>query len=411
MNSKLHPAVRAALLFCALIVCYLLLGILAYAVPQKPVQRNAELTFEKGDFQTDYPTAIIHRTRFMMDNYSDALIVHQAVNLRSKGLQTILLLPRCYDGESECAKLRNTLDGHPCQEEFIYARYWHGSTFLTRILLWTSDYQAIRYILYVVSSLVLLWCMLRLYKCFGSVAMVLFAYALLMVNVVVMQFSMQFVQVLLIATGAIIYLTYRQPSSLWGWGIFFMVLGSLTSFLDLITVPSITLGLPLVVMVAQRNEEHGWRGVGILLLMALWWLAGYCGTWLAKWTIATLLTDMNVFHNAVNQAQRWSRGGLSYILRSYAYNVAHLRWSFLLVGIVPLVVATLVWRKRGGWSITLQYAVIVLVPFVYYTLMARPAAEHNFFNYRALATALFAGMMALASRVDWKRFKSLFNRN
>ena len=97
--------------------------------------------------------------------------------------------------------------------------------------------------------------MIRLWRTLGWVRMAIIAFALMMVNVFVMQFSLQFVPVLILATGAIVWMTYHPAHD---GGLAMLTVGSLTVFFDLITVPTITLGLPLVVWVAMHRDED-WR--------------------------------------------------------------------------------------------------------------------------------------------------------
>ena len=63
---------------------------------------------------------------------------------------------------------------------------------------------------------------------------------------------------------------------------------------------------------------------------------------------------------------------------------------------------------KGAWSVAMQYTVVLLVPFVYYCLMARPAWYHSWFNYRALVTAVAALLMGLTTMVDWDRYYMLW---
>lgn len=398
---------KAALIFAFLVAGYLLLGVLAYLIPDAPVRHHVEQSIGSGDLSNDYPQAVIHadfdiQDEYTMDNFTDALILNQVVNFRSEGMKGILLVPRYDEGVYMCNNLRHCMAGADEGRTIHYARYWHGSTFVARILFFFTSYTGIRYLIYLFSSGLLLWCLFRLWRSGGWAVLVAITAALLFVNVYIMQFSLQFAPVLLIALGGILWLTYHPSDKA---DLLFLVLGSLTAFADLITVPTITLGLPLVVLVSLRNESDWRRGLLQVVQVAAWWLAGYVLTWLSKWGLATLLTGENVFVDAYNQGNNWSKGGSSYLGAAIVSNLKFLHWKFVVVALMILAVLASVRFRKKGLPQAMQYLLVAAIPFVYYILMARPAECHAWFNYRALATAVASLLMAGTALVDWKRLR------
>ena len=412
MRNTLITIGKGAALLVALVAAYLLLGVAAWLVPDAPVRRHVEQTIAYGDMGEDYPKAIVRERLYemdpyTMDNYTDALILNQVVSLRSEGLKGILLLPRHDEGMVQSYSLRNMMEGTDAGWTFHYARYWHGTTFVARLLLALTSYSGIRYLLYFFSSLLLLWCLIRMWHTVGKPQALILAFSLLAVNVFVMQFSLQFVPVLLLATGGIIWLTYHPAQE--GW-LAMLVIGSLTAFFDLITVPTITLGLPLVVWVAMHCEETLGKGLWQLVRLGLWWLAGYALTWLSKWGIATLLTGENIFADAYGQSVYWSEGGGSYIVQALTANLGMLHWKWVLTAFIVLLLAA-VWHPRlQGWKEAVRYLVLAMIPFAYYVVMAHPAVNHAWYNYRALVVAVSALLMAVSAMVDWQKTISAFKK-
>ncbi len=412
MREILITMGKGTALLVALVVAYLLLGVAAWLVPDAPVRRHVEQTIAYGDMGEDYPRAIVRERLYegdpyTMDNFTDALILNQAVSLRSEGLKGILLLPRHDEGMVQSESLRHLLAGAEGGWTSHYARYWHGTTFVARLLLALTSYSGIRYMLYLFSSLLLLWCLMRLWRTVGKPQAQILAFSLLAVNVFVMQFSLQFVPVLLLAVGGILWLSYHPT---WDCGLMMLAIGSLTSFLDLITVPTITLGLPLVVWVAMHHEERVGKQLWTLIRLGLCWMAGYALTWLAKWGIATLFTSENIFANAYAQSIYWSEGGRSFISQALTDNLAMLHWRWILAAFLALLLAA-VWHPRPqGWKEALCYLLLALIPFGYYVVMAHPAVNHAWFNYRALVVAVAALLMAVAAMVDWQKTCGVFKK-
>lgn len=396
---------RATKAFGFLVALYLLIGVVAYVMPDAAVQRHVKQSLDYGDFREDYPKAIIidkpyTQDQYTLDNFTDALILNQVYHQKSEGIKGILLMPRYDEGVIQYHNLVKSVNGEESEagRTIHYARYWHGSTFFARIMLFFTSYTGVRYLLFLLSSLLLLWGIVRLWGQVGRVVALSMTFALLMVDVFVMQFSLQFVQVLLIAFGGIVWMTYRRGSP-----VLFFVLGSLTAFLDLITVPTLTLGLPLLVLLAMRKDQLK-QGVVTILQVSLFWLAGYALTWLTKWGLATLLTGENIFADAVGQGSRWSENGGSYISEAISSCLGFLHWKYVLVALVALVIAAVVHPRKTGWPAVVTYLLVALIPFAYYVVMAHPAQHHAWFNYRALAVAVAALLMAAASMVDWNRY-------
>ena len=427
---RLGPIAQTALVFALLLAAYLSLGLAAYIVPDWRVREHVHKTLYIGDLLSDYPKAIVFedlniQDSYTLDNFTDALIVNQALMLRSSGLQGIMLLPRYQlANENQSANLAALLSIPPDEgghtphitearneqggRAVYYGRYWHGSTFVTRLLLTVMTFIDIRLLLYVLSSLLLLWCCAALWKHVGRSVALVVPFSLLMVNVFVLQFSMQFAPVLLIALVAMLWMVYHREMTAQQCGLLFFIVGSLTTFFDLITVPSLTLGLPLVVWVAIQRQQDWRKGLWMVVSLALWWLVGYVLTWLAKWGLASLLTDKNIFVDAYGEASRWNRNSGSYIFEAMGTCLARLRWIYIVIPAVVLLVLAILRPRKGAWSVAMQYAVVLLVPFVYYCLMARPAWYHSWFNYRALVTTVAALLMGLTTMVDWDRYYMLW---
>ena len=86
----------------------------------------------------------------------------------------------------------------------------------------------------------------------------------------------------------------------------FLVAGTVTAFLDFLTYPFVSLGIPLVVFLMMRQKRGGLRtmaeGGELLLSTGVSWGIGYGGMFLGKWFVGWLLTGINVPAEAMHQA-------------------------------------------------------------------------------------------------------------
>lgn len=398
--------------FVLLMAGYLLLGAVAWMMPDWRVVKHVRESLDGGELRDDYPKAIIvahpwAQDQYTLDNFTDALILNQCIHLRSDGWRSGLTVPRYDEKAPQCVNLLKAMNGDTTAGKMItYPRYWHGNTYVTRILMTFMSFGSVRYLIYIVSTILLFWCAGRLWKHVSPMVAISVVASLLLVNVYVMQFSVQFAPVLLIALGGVLWLTYHRQPGRESAALLFGVLGSLTAYLDLLTVPTLTLGLPLVVAVALCEDKKMGSGLWNVLRLCLWWAGAYVLTWASKWGIATLLTGENVFANATGQAAVWQADGGSYIGEAFSLVFGKIKWAYVLLLAMPLIVAAAVYHHRGRWIQTTQYVLVLAIPIVYYLAMPHHTQHHSWFCYRGLATSIAALVMMLATWVDWQRCRN-----
>jgi hypothetical protein len=387
--------------FGVLITLYLLFGAGAWLVPNAPVHKNVVKTLEKGDLTNDLEWACLKKQQGRMDNFTDALILNQALTMSSESVvDGVLLMPRKSLGGAQVEDLRAVASGTDNMNTIHYGRYWHGNTFLTRYLLLFGDYLSVRYILYILSSLLMIWCGVSLSRKTGWKPVLSLAIGLLFTYVYVMQFSVQLCMVLLIALGGMLAVAKGHRS-----GLAFFVIGSLTSYFDLLTAPLLTLGLPLVALVAVENEPKPWKGLKRLSLVSILWGVGYGFTWVFKWLLATLLTSENVIADGIKNLS--NRAGCEDFSRWDALhsNLGRLPWSYIVILLVILVVLACIRYRPQGWRQSVQYLAIMFIPWLWYLFAANHSLEHEWFTFRAQAASVAAALLAVASLVDWKHLK------
>jgi len=401
---------RYVLVFFGLIVCYLAFALLTNLIPNKPIQKNIARTVEFNVLPEDYQYPILYKESYRMDNFTDALILNQAYNGGSQDLLTsMLLVPRLDNGKSQCVSLQEIVQGNPPEAVRYYGRYWHGSTFLMRILLLIGSYGSIRQLLYLVSSLMLLWLLVAMAKKVGSWASVLCLSSLLLVNVFIMQFSIQFVPVLLIGVAASIGVLYwvKKPSQLC---MLMFVTGSLTTFFDLLTCPMLTWGLPmctyLLLNARQQADQSLGRGLGTWTLASALWAVSYGVTWVSKWGIATLLTKENIIRDGMSQfAVRSSESDEITRWGAVVQNFGVIHWQPVFIVFIVLLVLLVLRFNRSLLKSSLLCLLTTLPPLLWYMATANHCYLHSWFTYRSLAVVLAALFFAMALLIDWPRLR------
>lgn len=393
--------------FGLLLAAYLFFAAGSYLVPQSAVERHVVRTIECGDLASDKPRAFLPRLQCRMDNYTDALILNQAYTLRSKSfVDGIMLLPRltCERLPFEELRVAVGMDTVGTVSTATYARYWHGNTFLARYLLFFWDYPTIRMLLYILSSLLMLCCGVLLWRRRGWQLAVAVGLGLLCTYVFMMQFSLQLSMVLFIALGGMIAVGMRRAASA---NLTFFVLGSLTAYFDLLTAPMLTLGLPLLVMLALKPKEKLSGAFKGLTLASLLWAVGYGLTWVTKWILATLLTSENIwkdgFHNLSNRSGVLDDYGRWDALMD---NMDLLPWTFIFLALAVILVLACWHFHRQGWRRALPLLVVALIPWVWYLFAANHSYLHSWFTFRAQAVTVAGLLLAAMQFVDWKKLRT-----
>ena len=399
----MKPIYKYPLVFVALIAAYLLFGAGAYLMPDKAVKRHVEKTLDLGDMNSDQPRAVLpNQLQTRMDNFTDAIILNQAYVMRVEGFRSgVLSVPRWWGPMLPFEVLRAGVAGEE-MEIWHYARYWHGNTFLTRYLLVFYDYVNIRMLLYVVTTLLMMWCAVSLWRRQGWQTAVAVMLALALCYAFVMQFSMQFAPVLIIALGGMIAVSRGRNAAMAAF-----VVGSLTCYFDLLTAPILTLGALLVVRASMDDGEQVWRGWWQSAKMALLWAVGYAGTWFTKWVIATVFTSENVIADGLkNTAGRSS--GLDDFSRwdAVTNNFDLLQLKYMVLAALVLAVLAAVWFNAKGWRRAVQLLPLALLPYVWYFFAANHSYWHNWFTFRAQAVSVAAVLLSLMMMVDWQKMRA-----
>ncbi len=321
------------------------------------------------------------------DGYSDDIFLQQQIADRSHGIVYGAMIPS-------------------------YDRYWHGYSIFLRPLLVFFDLSYIRQIL-VVCFIVLLVILAHLIAKYINLATgVLFGVALALVNPPIIMISLQYSNMfLLMLTASIVLMLLlaknRPKQELF---VFFAVIGSLTSFFDLLTTPSITLGIPLLLYVAYRihNDDKGSILKDVVYCVAFWG-TGYFIAWFAKWLIGSVILYRNIFTEATEKVLFWSSDSSTIT----SHNVGILSvlgdWGKRLVVYWPLFFMTLVGciyallnrflSKEKFSTLHIQYFLALLIPtlipIAWVVLARQHSFNHQWFSYRHLIILLFGTFLTI----------------
>lgn len=407
--------------FVTLLLVMYLLQVLWATVPNDAIRKNMS---KSGEYFLDedlYAFAEDGVYQNITDNYADQIWTNIGWNLGFENPFRSVLDTKYYDGETYPASaglylsLTRDLDANAS-----YTRYCHGTAGLIRVLHLFTDIHGIRRIGMLCLILLILRTLreliIRGHWDFGLCLLV----SLLWVQFWNLRLSVEYLPCFLICFGlcpAFLRLERRGDFFL---NLLAIVSGTLTAFFDFLTTETVTILLPLILVIATRSREYRLgspqKVMKMLLHCAICWVLAYLGTFVVKWAAVSLVTGENHFLAAMESVdQRVSgvvrEGNLNRapgMLMAIAANLTVLfegtsRIEYRQVLVYLAAVATLIiivyrlyrvrQKLRPGTHFILMLGGVVLLR---YGVLANHSYLHSFFTYRALASTILAVLSALA---------------
>ena len=408
MRSCLKRIGRSALLvaICVAVGFALLLG--AFALPTEPMREHALAAAELFEREGSYPTVRFLGGEATLDNFTDEMmLIHAGYHApETTLLQRALNIYRPFSNEDDPADVyTSSLSSLARAHQSNYGRYWHGYLAVLKPLLSIFTYEQLRAINAVwvaalgLAALVLLWRRgLRRY-------MLPFALTVLLLHPVAIAnclFYTQVYAVTMLACIAILLAGGRLCARPQRLALLFVLTGCLTSYLDLLTAPLLSFGLPcaLCLCLAATDRKSGLK----LALTALFcWCVGYGGMWAGKWILTALLggEDTALLETLRLRSSAAGAPGLfSAVALIVRRLLTHLR--------VPVMAAALLFALGAGICVLLRsplrklkslvwlpYAMVCLLPFLWIAFTQNHSYIHRWFVFRLLAVCVFGGLCML----------------
>lgn len=402
---------------------------LAYTLPREPIVAHAAASAKQLKKEGIFPTVLINDPAYQLDNYTDALMIDTAIPdstlspfraAMSATHGNVRLPSRRFDPIEALAR---TVNGHRTRAT-PYAHYWHGYQALLRPTLLVTDLRGIRWanvlLLLSLSTLVLV----RLRRQIGWSAAVAFAVSLAATGYVIVPLSMQYsnmTYLTLVAMLAVLAGTRSHRFERYHIELFFVV-GMLAAFLDLLTTPLLTLGMPmaLALMVRSRSEAVLFRReVSFTVKVCAAWAIGFLGAWTAKTVIATMVLHRPVWEDAlnkvafrtgVNEGVGGAAGALGlnalrlvpYVNAETGAGRSPALYIALAAAVIVVAVALVRYRRPSAEIRRAAHVLLVLpLPYLWFLLTANHARIHYYFTYRTQLMAVFAVVFVVLSSVDF----------
>lgn len=398
------------LLLAGAVVGYLLL-VLVYCLPVERMQQHLESCV---DAFADGPTTLLKDdTGMWVDYLTDSMILAEAVykGEESPWNQAAAVYSNAINAEGEEAwtlrKVKAALEEE--QNGAAYARYWHGNLVYLKPLLFVFDYKDILTLNMLAQLLLMLWIAQLLLKRNRGYLLLPMALAFGMLTPVAMALCLQYMPCFYVMAIACVVML-RYPDFVYRHaGLFFLAIGMATCYLDFLTFPLITLGIPLVLYLLLAGRS--WRGgVVAIVRSSFCWGIGYVVFWAEKWIIGSLVLGENLFADAWNslmlrsshetEGQELTYGAtLQNNFKGYDLRIWKVLFGLLLAALVFLIVVRIL-QGKGSFakdvSMLVPLLLVACMPFAWYFVTVNHSYIHYGYTHKELMITAWALSCAAA---------------
>ena len=406
MNIPAKTIIKYILTFAVTVTMLTVILCLAAKIPAQAIYKH---TLESAEYLSEggtFPYIIEDNPATTIDHYADAILLNIAWNydtgypLRSTMLSAYYYSP---DHEETMNLLLSVRDGREANQQ--YMRYWHGSIAVVRPLLMIMPIQGIYILNAVILFLLFLTVMILLIRMRQIVPALGITLGVVMTAWWFVPLSLEYTwtcSLSLAATLAFICLSRIDMNAI-QYGLFFMITGMVTIFLDFLTTETLTLLFPLLTLLWLGKDKLDTVKTSITSVIT--WGIGYSCMWMTKWLLASIVFQENVIPYLDSHIEEWLIGkvvGVNPFMNTIEAILLNIGNLFPLgYGIIGKVIAALLvilavfiviryHRKDYDRSFIIVASVLGFIPFLRYIVMHNHSHWHNFFTYRALASTIFA---------------------
>lgn len=418
MKEVLKKILRFVILYFSITAIFVLLMFGSYLLPNYRIRGHIEESIEQLRKEGNGYIPFFNQGGATLDTHTDALMLNIAFN---KGM---------YENESDFARAvensfydegsmvealnKNVYSG--VYNNFEYSRYWHGVQVLLRPLLLFFNYTEIRYILMVIILILLGITFSMIGKQLGNRYVVALAITFSFMYTIIIPASLQYscIFIVMLAATILVLLLYKNKNEKYIPYLFFIV-GTLSTYFDLLTYPLVTLGIPLVLALLFENKKD----TKLLKLfikaieLGILWALGYGLLFATKWVVASLILHRNEIAVAIDALFFRVNGNEQYPVTRMTVLKNNFNCFFVPIAKYIMIATSILWaglfiffrKKINECKVILPILCIAIVPYLWYIILAGHSSIHFWFTYRIQAVTAFAILSAMCITIKERKME------
>ncbi len=384
--------------------------LLVNVLPNERMQRHISESTSVMEEEGDYPMLMDGYISSRLDNFTDSIMLVTAANKEDTNFvdRTVNMYRVNYEDKRPAEVLVDYGKGNPDYTVSGYPRYWHGYQLALKPLLLIFNYQEIRYINMCLQILLIAFVVAIMWKKDMKLYILPYLVTICSLMPASVALSLQFSAVFYLTNISIILLLiWFESIQVTGNTLsFFLSVGMMTSYFDLLTYPLVTCGIPLIVYFILKKEHSIQSDILETVQYGIIWAIGYGGMWAGKWIIGSILLRKNIINDALaaifNRTSSEDYGRKEAILKNMsAMFETPIKYIFLLL--ILILVISLIIRMVKDKKIYLKnfhYVIIAAIPFAWYMVLVNHSCVHFWFTYRELAIFIFAILVWLCKNLE-----------
>jgi len=402
------------LVFAGVLLMLWLLLFLSALIPNNLIRDNMEQSALAYKERTAFEFTDGGKFNSIADHYADSIWLNVSWHMGKGNPFEASVRTNYYDGEElgENAGLYLSVT-EDAESNTDYTRYWHGAAMFIRLGHLFTDVEGIKQIGFIAFMLLALLSLFILARKRHWDLAVILALSLAAVQIWNIRLSMEYQPAFILSFALVpLFLILERRGDKWLTTLS-VVSGTAVAFFDFLTTETVTILLPLALVMAVRAKENRFgslkQNLLLLLKCGICWGCAYGGAFVAKWLIASIVTNTNAFETALSSvAERMGNKVEMYadkptsILSSIGANLSMLFGSETrvnagrtLLGIIfCILILTSIWymfrsKEKKSAPVLILLGLGLLVP-LRCLLLNNHSYLHCFFTYRALVTTVFA---------------------
>lgn len=375
-----------------MVVIFTIMSVLACCIPHELIDENMRNSMiqlsEEGRFPWTFGNILWAR-----DNVTDGTMYNIAVSgYNMNFLSEALINPRTYNGDEK---------DHPADlgitalnkddkniERISYGRYWHGYQVPLRITSIFFTIKGQRIFHSIALWLIFLGLTYLIWKKFNFTAAAGWFLSFIIIGFPAVSLSLQYVACYYIMFLTVL-LILLKPSLKYK-PIYFFIIGGITSYMDFLTVPLITICIPLIFIVTG-NYKVSYK---LLLKILIYWFAGYALIWATKWILLSLyIGTEEALLDAVYAGEAHTI--IPFLPNGFNHKFFIIACSLL--GLVFITDLAVYISNKNKTTQVKQLFLISLIPFVWYFFILGHSVCHIWFTYRNLTVTILCCWMIIFS--------------
>ncbi len=407
------------LLIIATIIGLLAL-VLVYSLPVNSMKGNVESSISVFYSEGTYPQVIDGYKMTQLDSNTDALMVLHAIYDGSESAIVKAMDIKSVMTSGGGSKDKTLVSYLWLKDEISgtadYPRYWHGYLVYLKPLLLFMDYADIRILNMILQLVVLVLVVSAFVKRGLQKYVVPYALAISVLDPIVLPLSLQYSSVYYIMQISLLFLVNRKrwiEESKERIYIFFFLIGIVTSYMDFLTYPLITLSFPLIVLSLMDNEKCR-SAIYKIVSLSICWELGYLFMWLNKWVVGSIILKRNLFVEAFEHVSIQTSNAVmdGQTLDSLDVIIKNMRviakWPFLFVFGLFILWQLFNLRRTKRKELVSSFmnshliplVLVMFIPVVWLAIANTHSSWHYWFTYRELSASVFAGFCILVKFIN-----------